>query len=113
MAILINKTGQFEILGNVEKADTFVSRFKGLLGRESLDSDCGLIIEPCNSIHCFFMKFPIDVAFVDKDNQVIKVIKDMKPYSLSPIVSGSRFVIEANSGAFEGKLKEGDKISVL
>jgi len=113
MAILVNKTRQLEVLRKVEMADTFIARLKGLLGRESLEAGSGLLINPCNSIHCFFMKFPIDVAFVDKDQRVIRVIAGMKPFSTSPIVSGAKYVIEANTGEFNGKLEQGDIVEML
>lgn len=113
MAILVNKTNQIEVLNNLEIADTFITRLKGLLGREYLEPGNGLVIKPCNSVHCFFMKFPIDVAFVDKDDYVIKVITHMKPFSASPIVSGAKYVIEANAGIFSGKLEIGDRVGIL
>lgn len=113
MAILVNKTRQLEVLSKVETAETFTTRLKGLLGRKSLEPGSGLLINPCNSIHCFFMKFPIDVAFVDKEHKVIRVIPGMKPFSASPIVPGAKFVIEANDGEFNGKLQQGDIIEVL
>lgn len=113
MAILVNKTRQLEVLSKVETAETFFTRLKGLLGRESLESGSGLLIKPCNSIHCFFMKFPIDVAFVDKDHKVIKVLPGMKPFSTSPIVTGAKFVIEANAGEFNEKLEKGDTVEIL
>lgn len=113
MAILVNKTRQLEVLRKVETAETFIARLKGLLGRESLESGSGLLIKPCNSIHCFFMKFPIDVAFVDKDLKVIRVIPGMKPFSASPIVLGAKFVIETNAGDLNGKLQQDDIVEIV
>ena len=49
------------------------ARRKGLLGRDGLPQNCALLIAPCNAIHTFFMKFPIDVAFVARDGRVVKV----------------------------------------
>jgi len=113
MAILINKTRQIEVLSNLEKADSFMSRLKGLLGKESIESGFGLMIEPCNSIHCFFMKFPIDVAFVGKDNTVLKIISEMKPFTASPIIFGAKFVIEAKATEFKDILFEGDTVDII
>ncbi|HBZ35964.1 MAG TPA: DUF192 domain-containing protein [Rikenellaceae bacterium] len=109
---LINVTKEKIVLDEVEVADSFVSRLKGLLGRKSLSIRSGLIIKPCNSVHCFFMKFPIDVAFVDKENRVVKIIFSMKPGSVSPIVSKSYFVIEANAGELEGDINLGDIVEM-
>ena len=49
-------------------ADTFFTRFKGLIGAPSLTKGEGLLILPCNSIHTHVMRFPIDVLYVSKDN---------------------------------------------
>lgn len=101
------------ILSNLEIAVTFMSRLKGLLGRETLDASSGLLINPCNSIHCFFMKFPIDVVFVDKDDRVCHIITAMKPGKVSPIVGKAKYVIEGNANAFTGKLNIGDIVNII
>ena len=49
------------------------SRRKGLLGRDSLDEGTAMLIAPSNAVHTFFMRFPIDVAFLAKDGRVLKV----------------------------------------
>ena len=49
------------------------SRNKGLLQRESLPEGSALIIAPCTAVHTFFMKFPIDIAFLSRDGRVLKV----------------------------------------
>ena len=54
-------------------ADSFFRRLQGLLGQDSLASGAGLILKPCDSIHTFFMRFPIDAAFVDKNNRVTRL----------------------------------------
>ena len=71
---------------------------RGLLGRVSLGLDEALILKPCNSIHTFFMRFPIDVLFLDKDMRVVKLIQDMSPNRLGPIIWRSRMAIELSSG---------------
>ena len=74
------------------------SRMRGLLGRASIGSDEALILKPCNSIHTFFMRFPIDVLFLDKDMKVVKIVQDMGPNRLGPIIWRSRMAIELSSG---------------
>ena len=61
----------------VEMATNFFSRAKGLLGRSSLAPEQGLLIRPCNSIHTFFMRFPIDVIFLNRGNEVVKVVRNL------------------------------------
>ena len=101
------------ILNHVEIADTFYKRFKGLMGRRRLEEGNGMKINPCNSIHCFFMKIPIDVLFVSKDHVVVKVISDMKPWKISPLVRGAQYVIEANGNELSGKIGAGDRLEYL
>jgi uncharacterized protein len=55
------------------------SRRKGLLGRDSLDEGTTMLIAPSNAVHTFFMRFPIDVAFVAKDGRVLKVRHAVPP----------------------------------
>ena len=56
------------------------SRRRGLLGRNQLAPGCAAILAPCNSVHTFFMRFPIDVLFVRRDGFVTKVCPDLKPW---------------------------------
>jgi uncharacterized membrane protein (UPF0127 family) len=79
-------------------AKTLIQRLTGLLGRESLEQGEALIIKPCSSIHTFFMKFPIDVLFMNNNLRVIRAIEHMPPFRLSPIVFKANFVIELPAG---------------
>lgn len=105
-----NKETDRVILKHVEIADTFYKRFKGLMGRKYLEEGSGMKINPCNSIHCFFMKIPIDVLFVSRDHVVIKIISDMKPWKISPLVRGANYVIEANGNELKGRIEVGDRL---
>ncbi len=97
------------ILDKIIMADTYTKRLQGLLGRKGLEEKEGMMIVPCNSIHTYSMKFPIDVLFVDKNNIVQKVLREFKPGRMGPLVLKSHFVMEAEAGAFEG-VNEGDKL---
>ena len=72
-----------EILGFKAKvAHTFWERVRGLIGTRSLAPDEGLLIERCNAIHMCFMSFPIDADFLGKDDKVVKVVRDIRPWRL-------------------------------
>jgi uncharacterized membrane protein (UPF0127 family) len=86
------------VVDDVELARTSWSRFMGLMGRPGLEPGRGLWIEPCNSIHMFFMRFAIDVVFLDKQRRVKKVMLNFKPWRVSPIVFGARSVVELPAG---------------
>ena len=64
-SLIIERTGRM-LASAVELADTSETRRRGLLGRDSLDLSAALIIAPCSAIHTAFMRFVIDVAFVDR-----------------------------------------------
>ncbi|TJX14170.1 DUF192 domain-containing protein [Tissierella creatinini] len=102
-----------KLLDNVKIADSFFTRLKGLLGEAGLRPGEGILIKPCNSIHTFGMKFPIDVAFVDKSNMVVHIMEDIPKGKLSPIVKGAKYVIEARAGEYKAKgLEVGDIIEI-
>jgi len=108
---IINQTRSVTLAEDAALADTFPKRIQGLLGRKELKTGQALIIWPCNSIHTYFMRFPIDVLFVNKDNQVVSVIPSLKPYRLSPIYLKSCFVVELPSGSIKSTLTSpGDQL---
>src|SRR5919201_478562 len=61
-------------------ADRMFPRMKGILGRRSLPAGEGMLIRPAPSIHTFFMRFPIDVVFLARDGEVVKVVPALKPW---------------------------------
>ena len=92
-------------------ADSFLSRGIGLLGRKGLEGGEGLIIVPNNSVHCFFMRFPIDVVFVSKQHQVVHIYNAMKPWRVSKIVKGAHYTVELEAGAaLRANTQVGDRL---
>lgn len=95
------------------RATTRIGRGIGLIGRRSLPVGGGLIIEPCNSVVSFFMRFPIDVLFIDDLGRVCHLKQNMVPWRVSKIVRQSKFVIELPAGSATSTRTElGDKISI-
>jgi uncharacterized membrane protein (UPF0127 family) len=86
-------------LGNrVEVARSVWARGRGLLGRSGLPAGGGLLIIPCNSIHSWFMRFPFDALFLDREFRVIHAVHAMPPWRVSPIVRRSHAVLELPAG---------------
>ncbi|WP_328780660.1 DUF192 domain-containing protein [Streptomyces canus] len=83
----------------LEIASSYRARTKGLLGRDSVDG--ALLLSPAGSVHTFRMRFPIDVAYLDRRLRVIAV-RTMKPGRLGLPRLRSRHVLEAEAGAMEG-----------
>lgn len=82
----------------LEMAESPWKRFVGLMGRSELPGGDGLMIRPCNSIHMFFMRFPLDVAFVDDDVRVVRAYHGIRPWRVSRIVGGAKAAIELPAG---------------
>jgi uncharacterized membrane protein (UPF0127 family) len=61
-------------------ANKVLSRMRGLLGRRELAMGDGLLIQPAPSIHTAFMRFPIDVVFIDRNLEVVKVVEEMQAW---------------------------------
>lgn len=80
----------------VRVADNIWSRFWGLMGRRGMPADEGLLIAPCYSVHTMFMRFPIDVIFLDKDDRILKIAPAMKPFRAA-VRRGARSVLEMNA----------------
>lgn len=94
-------------------AATFLKRIKGLLGRKEFRNGESLVIRPCNSIHTFFMKFAIDVLFVDKNNRIVKAVSCLKPFRSTPIYFSAHFVVELPAGTIESShTQAGDTIRI-
>lgn len=92
--VALQKT--FSIGYPVRTADTFISRFLGLMGKKHVDY--GLLLIPCKSIHTFFMKIPIDVVYLDAELTVVDIERNLKPWKTGKICSKAYGVLELPSG---------------
>jgi uncharacterized membrane protein (UPF0127 family) len=99
MERVINRTRGTVLADQAEAARSWWARGKGLLGRKGLPVGGGLIIEPCSSIHTWFMAFPIDVAFVAADGRVVRTAQALRPWRLGPLARKVRYVVELPAGA--------------
>ena len=76
---IANESRGTTLAEGADVARSFWSRFKGLMGRSELAAGTGLIIEPNGSVHTFWMRFPIDVIFVDRAGVVVGQREAMPP----------------------------------
>lgn len=109
--LVLQRTGDV-LLESLDVADSFWGRLRGLMGVEGLRSSEGLALIPCNSIHSFFMRFPIDVLFLDAQGRVLRCHGAMKPWRTGTFVPGARMVIEASSGVFSGTVRVDDIVEI-
>jgi uncharacterized membrane protein (UPF0127 family) len=99
-----------EVLSSLEVADTMSTRMAGLLGRDGIDG--ALLIKPARSVHTLGMRFPIDVAFCDRELQVLATVCMVRNRMSLPRLR-ARCVIEAEAGAFERwGLQVGDRLEI-
>lgn len=98
---VVNTTKKTTLCTNCKVANNFISRFIGLMGKKNLPEGNGLLITPCNSIHMFFMNMPLDIIFIDKNNMIVHLLENIKPWSLSGIMHGSCSAIELPSGTIK------------
>lgn len=105
-----NLTRQTELASHAEVAGHGAARRKGLLGRSSLAQGEGLWIVPCESVHTFFMQFPIDLVYIDRNKKVKKVRENVGPWRLSACLS-SYSIIELPAGTIRNsKTQPGDQL---
>ncbi|NLJ56321.1 MAG: DUF192 domain-containing protein [Firmicutes bacterium] len=112
-AMFINLSQERIILPEVEIADTFLRRLQGLWGRKSLPPGQGLVIKPCRAVHTVGLYFPIDIAFVNRENRICCLKDVFPPWKVSPVIRPARYVVEAPAGTFkQTQTKEGDLVKL-
>jgi len=105
-----NLTRKTVLASSVQVADHGEARNKGLLGRDGLASGEGLWIVPCEAVHTFGMRFPIDLVYIDRKKVVKKVRSNVGPWRLSGCLS-AHSVIELASGAIQAsQTQRGDAL---
>ncbi|MEW6244710.1 MAG: DUF192 domain-containing protein [Bacillota bacterium] len=93
-----NETRGLTLSDHTEVADRLFSRLKGLLGRKRLLPGQGLLITPCQSVHTFLMRFPIDVIYIDGKGKVCWIVEEMQPNRTAPLIRQSLAVLELPAG---------------
>jgi uncharacterized membrane protein (UPF0127 family) len=94
-------------------ADRMLSRMRGLLGRKALTPGEGILIRPAPSIHTFFMRFPIDVVFLSRHGEVLKIATNVTPWRARSC-RHSYAVLELAAGETGGcGLAVGDRIETV
>jgi uncharacterized protein len=99
-----------KVLATCEVAESIRARNRGLLGRDGIEG--AILLRPARSVHTFRMRFPIDVAFVDRDLEVLRTMT-LQPNRMCLPVRGAAAAIEAEAGAFATwELRPGDRLEL-
>ena len=91
------------VAAKVSIAKSMAARTMGLMFRKDLPEGEGIAIHPCNSIHMFFMRIAIDVAFVDVEGRVMHICHSIRPWRVSRVVFGAKTAIELPAGTLRAK----------
>lgn len=107
-----NQTRETFLAERAAHATGFLERARGLLGRPEPADGEGLVLEPCNSVHMWFMRYALDVVFADSERTVTGCVEELQPWGMSKVFWGSRYAIElpvgtiARTGTHVGDLLE-------
>jgi uncharacterized membrane protein (UPF0127 family) len=107
-----NRTRQTTLAHSANRATGFVDRLRGLMFVPALPDGGGLLLEPESSIHTFFMKFPLDVLYLDRAYRVLRVEHQMPPSRLGPIYTkGCHAILELPPGVLRASATQvGDEL---
>jgi uncharacterized membrane protein (UPF0127 family) len=100
------------VASRVEGAFDSDSRRRGLLGRDALASDKALIIAPCQAVHTFGMRFPIDILFTTRDGTIVKVREHVRPGRISGAWSAFAVIELAAGTAARAAVRPGDRLEL-
>lgn len=110
-----NVTRQSFLATEVTVADTHYARLVGLVGRpkSKFGSGAGLWIVPCHGVHTMFMRYPIDVLYLDSDNRVVRIEHTVQPWRVTPVLVEAATVLELPAHtAWDSGTLVGDQIEI-
>lgn len=88
------------------QAKNMISRMIGLMFAEAMPDCDGFLISPGKSIHTFFMRFPLDIVFLDKNFKVVKIIHNMKPWRMTGVYFRAHHALEMKAGTLPVEIKK-------
>jgi uncharacterized membrane protein (UPF0127 family) len=98
------------MVGQVSRAVGTFERMRGLLGRAPLGPDEGMLIESCNAVHTFGMRYPLDLVFLDHQQRVCKLVAGLAPYRMA-VCWRAALTLELAAGALaRGSWRVGDQL---
>jgi uncharacterized protein len=102
------------VIARVDQARGFGRRLLGLMGRRTLGPDRALWLFPCRAVHTCFMRFPLDLIFLDRRGCITRMLWDIPPWRVADGGPGSHSVLELESGWFDRTaLQAGERLTIL
>ncbi len=112
MAKLVDGETGKTLFESLTIAETFWSRAVGLLGRSRIDGEEAILIRPCSSIHTFFMRLRLNVAFCDAAGFVLQVNEDVSAWRIRLGAKGSEFALEWSVDS-QTRLRVGQRVRIV
>lgn len=110
----LNVSKKTVIVSDLKEAAEFFQRLIGLMGRGRLENNEGLWMARCKAIHTFFMRFPIDVVFLDGDFIVKKTVQGLRPFRPGVSCRHAKSVLELPEGTIErAQIQIGDRVTIV
>ncbi len=111
--VIRNVRNQRQLAHDLIPAFDSETRRTGLLRHESFPDGSAMLIAPTNAVHTFFMKFPIDIAFVTRDGRVVKACEAVRPWRIA-IGFGAYAVVELPAGTLRrSETMAGDTLAIV
>ena len=108
-----NATRGTPVAERVEIADSWWTRLRGMMGRPEPAEDEGLLLDPCRAVHMYWMNYPLDVAFLDAEGQVVAVYHELAPSQRSKRHGAANRALELRAGRLAATQTEvGDRIEL-
>jgi len=111
---IINFSKETILADKAQMANTFFKRLIGLLNRQSLAKGEALVLSPANCIHSFFMRFTIDVLFLDRSGKVIAALPSFRPFRISRLYFHASLTLELPETTLQlTRTQPGDHIQII
>lgn len=107
------KSKNIVLASQVKVADDFIGRLIGLMFKKSMNGFDALLVVNTKSIHTCFMRYSMDLLFLDKKNKIIKISRYMKPWRCTLLYFSAVNALELKGGAISSEIKVGDEVEFL
>jgi protein-S-isoprenylcysteine O-methyltransferase Ste14/uncharacterized membrane protein (UPF0127 family) len=110
---VFNETQNLDLTYRVSAASSLLTRLAGLIGTYPPDREKGLYITPCNGVHTFGMRYPVDIAFLNSEKRVVRLIRGLRPNRMTGIIRSAKSALEFPSDTLaEGDIRVGDVLRI-
>lgn len=111
LGTILNESKGSVVASNATFVISWWGRLRGLLGEKNLTFGSALVLRPCDSIHMFGMRFPLDVLFADSDGVVVGVVENIRPWRMTKRYRSAACAIELPVGAIaSSETEQGDAL---